>query len=59
MNITAAQYYKAVPDGTENIGILATINGEDFIVPLDPNNADFAEVQKQVAAGELTIEEAD
>ena len=28
-------------------------------VPLDPDNADFAEIQKQVAAGELTIEESD
>ena len=59
MNITAAQYYKAVPDGTENIGILATINGEDFIVPLDPDNRHYAEILRQVAAGELTIADAD
>jgi hypothetical protein len=30
-----------------------------MFVPIDPNNSDYAEIQKQVAAGELTIQDAD
>ena len=28
-------------------------------IPIDPDNADYAEIMRQVDAGELTIEEAD
>ena len=66
MNITSAQYksrseYNA--DGevtsTSNCAIIATINGEDCGVPLDPNNSEYAEILKQVADGTLTIKDAD
>ena len=66
MNITSAKYksrseYDA--DGkvtsTSNCAIIATIDGEDYGVPLDPNNSEYAEIMKQVADGTLTIKDAD
>lgn len=39
--------------------IRATINGAESIVPLDPDNTDYAEILKQVEAGTLTIKDAD
>ena len=58
MDITSAKYQD--PDGNgRNDTIKATINGTEMFVPLDPANTDYAEIQKQVAAGELTIEDAD
>ena len=57
MNITAAQY-STDRDGN-NIGIQATIDGQELSVPLDPSNRHYAEILKQVAAGTLTIQDAD
>ena len=66
MNITSAQYksrseYNA--DGevtsTSNCAIIATIDGEEYGIPLDPNNSEYAEILKQVADGTLTIKDAD
>ena len=31
----------------------------NLVIPLDPENADYAEIMRQVEAGELTIQEAD
>jgi hypothetical protein len=56
MNITNAKYY--AEDG-ENVSISAIINGLRTAVPLDPANSDYAEIMRQVAAGELTIADAD
>ena len=56
MNITSAQYN--VFDG-ENISIQATIDGITMSVPLDPANRHYAEIMRQVEAGELTIQDAD
>ena len=56
MNITAAQY--VAWDGV-NDSIAATIDGIEYSVPLDPDNRHYAEIMKQVAAGELTIADAD
>lgn len=42
MNITSAQY-KTDFDGN-NSAIKATIGGKELIVPLDPNNSDYAAV---------------
>ena len=56
MNITAAQY-NTHTDGT-NFSIQATIDGQEMSVPLDPANRHYAEILKQVAAGTLTIQEA-
>ena len=57
MNITTAQY-NADRDGN-NSGIQATIGGQEMSVPLNPANRHYAEILKQVAAGTLTIQEAD
>tara|TARA_R100000322_G_scaffold2462_1_gene2368 strand:+ start:318 stop:503 length:186 start_codon:yes stop_codon:yes gene_type:complete len=58
MNITSAQY---IVDATtnENIGIKAVIDGATYGVPLDPANTEYAEILRQVAAGTLTIQDAD
>ena len=45
-------------DGKISI-IVATINGVYSSVPLDPNNRHYAEIQKQVADGTLTIADAE
>ena len=55
-NITSAQYLSFLG---ENTGILATIDGTEMSVPLDPANRHYAETMRQVEAGELTIAEAD
>ena len=39
--------------------ITAVIDGTTMSVPLDPMNRHYAEILKQVAAGTLTIEDAD
>ena len=46
-------------DGTDNKYIQATIDGTEWSVPIDINNSDYAEIKRQVDAGELTIEEAE
>ena len=67
MDIKNAKYYqgikidsdnKLINDGV-NQGIVATINNVQMWVPLDLNNTDYAEIQRQVAAGKLTIADAD
>jgi hypothetical protein len=57
MNITSAQY--EVDMEGSNSGITATIDGITTSVPLDPANRHYAEIMRQVEAGELTIEPAD
>ena len=57
MTITVAQYYQ--DDGSNNIGIKATIDGITMSVPLDPDNRHYAEIMRQVEAGDLTIADAD
>jgi hypothetical protein len=57
MNITAAQYIVGM-DGN-NASIKATIDGTEVFVPLDPANRHYAEILKQVAAGTLTVLDAD
>ena len=56
MNITSAQYNQF--DGV-NCSIQTTIDGETMSVPLDPANRHYAEIMRQVEAGELTIQDAD
>ena len=41
------------------VGINVTIDEIVCTVPLDPDNTDYAEIMRQVDAGELTIEAAD
>tara|TARA_R100000951_G_C2635857_1_gene179279 strand:- start:60 stop:233 length:174 start_codon:yes stop_codon:yes gene_type:complete len=57
MNITSAQYY--VDLNSNNAGIRMVENGVTRFVPISTDNSDYAEILRQVAAGELTIAEAD
>jgi len=57
MNITSAQY-KTDMNG-DNGSIQATIDGTQMSVPLDPANRHYIEIMRQVAAGDLTIADAD
>ena len=50
---------KYVSIGGQNIAVIATINNVVMSVPLDPDNTDFAEIQRQIDAGTLTIADAD
>jgi len=63
MNITTVQYCKETDgDGNlvgENVCIKATIDGDTVFVPLDPANTQYAEILRQVEAGDLTIADAD
>lgn len=57
MNITSAEYENSFING-EVCSITATIDGTELFVPLDPANRHYAEIMRQVEAGELTIQEA-
>lgn len=57
VTITNAQYYNDL-DGNQS-GVKATIDGTEMFVPLDPDNRHYAEILRQVKAGELTIQDAD
>ena len=57
MQITSAQYTVDF-DGT-NTSIKATIDGQELFVPLVPANRYYAEIMRQVEAGELTIQDAE
>ena len=56
VNITSAQYVNYMD---EVCNIKATIDGVEMFVPLDPANRHFAEIQRQVEAGTLTIADAE
>ena len=58
MNITSAQYVLRF-ESSENIAVKATIDGTEMTVPLDPANRHYAEILRQVAAGIITIADAD
>ena len=58
MNITSAKYH-INPGETENSRIIAVINGIEWQVPLEPQNTHYAEIMRQVEAGELTIQDAE
>jgi hypothetical protein len=57
INITNAQYLSF--EDIENYAISVEIDGIKTNVPVDPNNRHYAEIMRQVDAGELTIAEAD
>lgn len=58
MNITAAQNHNNTETNKlENIKV--TIDGVEMFVPIDPDNRHYAEILRQVAAGTLTIADAD
>ena len=55
--ITKAKYIKDLEE--KNSLIKATIDGVECYVPIDEANTHYAEIKRQVDAGELTIEDAD
>ena len=59
MNITSAKYIINTATG-QNGCIKAVIDGQELTVPLDATgNRHYDEIQRQVAAGTLTIQDAD
>ena len=59
MTISDARYIKDLFGSNNNVSIKATIDGQEVTVPLDSDNTDYAEIMRQVAAGDLTIADAD
>ncbi len=58
MEITNAKYITD-PISDENEAVIATIDGQEMSVPLDPANRHYAEILRQVEAGTLTIADAE
>ena len=56
MTITNAQYAQT---DSVNTAVQATIDGSKMSVPLDPANRHYAEILRQVEAGDLTVAAAD
>ena len=61
MNITEAQYHRILVDEDtyENTAIAAVIDGQSMTIGIDPANRHYAEIMRQVEAGELTIADAE
>jgi len=57
ITVTSAKYVLGL-DGN-NSAIEAIVGNRRMSVPLDPANRHYAEIMRQVEAGELTIQEAD
>jgi hypothetical protein len=63
MDITTAQYIasytlEGILISSQN-SVKATIEGVEMWVPIEAGNRHYAEILRQVAAGTLTIQEAD
>ena len=56
---TECKYFKDPFVTDRNDAIRCKVNGVVTTVPLDLENQDYAEIKRQVDAGELTIEDAD
>ena len=60
MVITNAKYVETDNgDSSTYVSIRATINGTTYSIPIAADNTDYAEILRRVAAGTLTIEDAD
>ena len=57
MNITSAQYIANINGNNASIKVI--IDGVEMTVPIEPANRHYAEIMRQVDAGELTIADAD
>jgi len=57
MIITNAKY--GVDTEGNNISVTATIDSQELAIPMDTGNRHYVEILKQVADGDITIEEAD
>ena len=58
LNTTSAQYVDVEGDGT-NDHIDIVVDGVTMHIPLDTDNRHYDEIMRQVAAGTLTIQDAD
>ena len=58
MTITNAKYIKDKLTNKNSV-VIAVIDGNHYSVPMNLDNTHYAEIKRQVDAGELTIEEAD
>lgn len=58
MTITSAQYVNSPMTGQPS-SISATIDGQEWSVPLTPGNRHYDAIMAQVDAGDLVIQEAD
>ncbi len=56
MNIINAKYIQL---GGENFNIKFSLDGVEMIAPISEGNRHYDEIMRQVAAGELTIADAD
>ena len=54
MDITLAKYLNS-----DNKVIIIATDEQELFVPIDPENRHYAEIMRQVAAGTLTIADAD
>jgi hypothetical protein len=61
MNITSVKKASVIKYGEtiNDKAVIAIIDGIEMSVPLDPANRHYAEIMRQVEAGELTIQDAD
>jgi hypothetical protein len=62
MNITSAKYHQWAEnegDTPVNVSVTIVVDGETLSVAMDPANRHYAEILRQVEAGELTIADAD
>ena len=60
MKIENAKYNKRNHGGKDYIvSVNCIINGQEWSVPISDSNRFYAEIKKQVDAGELTIADAD
>ena len=57
MNITSAQYKNN--ENGETVCVEAVIESKTYHIPLNLENRHYAEIVRQVEAGELTIADAD
>ena len=53
----SVRYENSIEEGERNM--IATIDGVEMSVPLDPANRHYAEILRQVEAGTLTIADAE
>ena len=59
IKIENEQYGNVFPDDSAPIEIRATVDGDVVSIPIDPDNRHYAEAMRQVAAGTLTIADAE
>ena len=59
MNISTAKWLADKVTGNNQAAIRATIDGQQWDVPLAPGNRHYDAIMKAVAAGDLTIADAD